>query len=153
MDSVDFTVLGPPQGKGRARSAVLKNGNTVHYTPSNTRTYELVIATVAADSMRGRELMEGPLHLHINAYFEVPHSWPKWKAREALLGNILPTVKPDLDNIEKAVKDALNGVVWRDDTQVTSCLKFKTYSDRPRVAVSVTPVDAMAAQVKRKEAS
>ena len=35
-----------------------------------------------------------------------------------LNGELLPAKKPDIDNIVKAVLDALNEVAYRDDTQV-----------------------------------
>ena len=36
---------------------------------------------------------------------------------------------PDGDNLEKAVKDALTGIVWRDDSQVCVTTKAKVYAD------------------------
>lgn len=42
---------------------------------------------------------------------------------------VFPTGKPDLDNMEKSVKDALKGIAWVDDAQV--CLvvnKFKRFA-------------------------
>lgn len=40
------------------------------------------------------------------------------KKTAMLSGELLPTKKPDIDNIVKAVLDALNEVAYRDDTQV-----------------------------------
>ena len=37
-----------------------------------------------------------------------------------LNGELLPAKKPDIDNIVKAVLDALNEVAYRDDTQAVS---------------------------------
>ena len=37
------------------------------------------------------------------------------------------TVKPDLDNMVKSVLDALNGVVYEDDSQVVKCTSVKRY--------------------------
>ena len=47
---------------------------------------------------------------------------------------ILPAKKPDTDNISK-IKDALNGVLYKDDAQVTDDHVIKFYSDRPRLLV------------------
>ena len=47
------------------------------------------------------------------------------------------TKKPDADNILKAISDALNGIVYRDDSQVCDCSVVKLYSKNPRVEVSI----------------
>ena len=71
----------------------------------------------------------------------------------ALDGDIKPTVKPDADNVEKAVKDALNGVVWVDDCQVVNCEKEKFYSTKPGVHAVIETVRAHPAQITRKPVS
>lgn len=38
-----------------------------------------------------------------------------------------PTVKPDIDKLARAVQDALNGIVYRDDAQVVSLSVHKRY--------------------------
>ena len=51
------------------------------------------------------------------------------KNRELMLNNeISPTKKPDVDNILKIVLDALNGVAYDDDKQVTSSFPRKRYA-------------------------
>ena len=40
----------------------------------------------------------------------------------------------------KAVKDALNGVAYGDDSQVTDIHARKRFSDQPRVEVIITPL-------------
>lgn len=39
-----------------------------------------------------------------------------------------PTVKPDLDNLTKGVKDALKGFAWYDDSQVCASGQSKKYA-------------------------
>lgn len=52
-----------------------------------------------------------------------------------LNGELLPAKKPDIDNIVKAVLDALNEVAYRDDTQVVELQVRKQYSERPRLEI------------------
>ena len=52
-------------------------------------------------------------------------------------GLISPTKKPDLDNIAKAILDSLNGIAYKDDSQIVSLLISKKYSDRPRVEIAL----------------
>nr|DAH87168.1 MAG TPA: Endodeoxyribonuclease RusA [Caudoviricetes sp.] len=64
----------------------------------------------------------------INAYFSIPKSYMKGK-RLACKHNInRPAKKPDVDNILKAVLDALNGVAYKDDKQVIEVTCGKWYS-------------------------
>lgn len=52
-----------------------------------------------------------------------------------LNGEELMTKKPDLDNLVKMVMDALNGVVWLDDSQVWQIVASKGYSDKPKTTI------------------
>ena len=61
-----------------------------------------------------------PIILEVNAYFAIPKSYPKKKAALCSQNILRPTCKPDMDNIVKAVADALNGVAYRDDSAGTS---------------------------------
>lgn len=45
-----------------------------------------------------------------------------------------------VDNLAKLVKDALNGVFWRDDAQVVDLTVKKRYSDVPRTEVMIEEV-------------
>lgn len=56
------------------------------------------------------------------------------------------TVKPDVDKLERAILDALTGVVWHDDSQVVCVTKWKVYDDRqPGASIAITPIDQEAA--------
>jgi Holliday junction resolvase RusA-like endonuclease len=46
--------------------------------------------------------------------------------------------RPDIDNLEKAVLDALKGVAWKDDTQVARVVKEKTWGTEGRTTVRVS---------------
>ena len=46
-----------------------------------------------------------------------------------------------MDNIEKAIMDALNGLAWNDDAQVVQKFAMKVYSDDPRVVVEIEEAD------------
>lgn len=52
---------------------------------------------------------------------------------------VLKTTKPDIDNLEKNLWDALNGIVFVDDSLI--CVKnqiVKRYSLRPRICLEIT---------------
>lgn len=150
MTDILIVVPGHPVGKGRARSAQLASGRTIHYTPQKTRSWEGVAKLFAMEKMAGREPLACPVRLSLIITHAVPDSWPLWKQNLALAGEIEPTVKPDADNVEKAVKDALNGVAWLDDCQVVSCTKEKLYGQHPGVRILVSARGTLPAQVRRR---
>ncbi|UIF88339.1 RusA family crossover junction endodeoxyribonuclease (plasmid) [Cupriavidus necator] len=75
------------------------------------------------------------LVVNLVAFIPIPSSWPKHRQAAARAGLLLPTNKPDLDNIEKAVTDACNGVVYADDALICDVVKAKRYAIESRVVV------------------
>lgn len=121
-----FIVNGMPQGKSRARTVRNKYTEKVHsYTPEKTQSYEDLIRWAYKEA-GGEYMGEKALRIDIAAYFPIPQSFSKKKRSDAFIGILKPTKKPDCDNIIKVVLDALNGVAYHDDKQVTgvSCIKF-----------------------------
>ena len=136
MRVIAFAVPGQPQGKGRARAG--KAGAHIRmYTPAATVAYEGLIALAAHQAMAGAPLIDGPVMLEVESIFAVPASWSRKRRQQALDGAIRPTGKPDWDNVGKAVSDALNGVIWRDDAQVCDGRSIKRYGETPCLLVRV----------------
>jgi Holliday junction resolvase RusA-like endonuclease len=52
-----------------------------------------------------------------------------------------PTKRPDWDNLGKLVSDSLNGLAYKDDSQIVEATAAKYYSDRPRVEIEITEVE------------
>ncbi|ACC76131.1 RusA family crossover junction endodeoxyribonuclease [Paraburkholderia phymatum] len=133
---VSFTVEGVPVGKARAR--VTRNGT---YTPKKTRRYEHDVRTVAMQAMGALRPCRDAVHVSLVVFLPVPERFSKAKRAAALAGLVYPVVRPDLDNFEKAVTDALNGVVYHDDSQICDVVKSKRYSDRPRVVIECASIN------------
>lgn len=136
-----FDIPGVPVGKGRPRAAA-RGKHIQLYTPEKTACYEGVIALTARQAMAGRLLLEGPVLTVMEIRLPIPQSWPKRKQQAALAGTEYPTKKPDADNVIKAIFDALNGVVWHDDTQVVDMVVRKRYAAVPGVAMEISRVCA-----------
>ncbi len=130
-----FSVPGAPRGKGRPRF-VRVTGRT--YTPAETAAYESTVALCARQAMAGRPPWPRTTALccFLRAVFPVPASWSKRKQADALAQRLLPTVKPDGDNILKAL-DACNGIVWADDCQVAEWGIVKVFGEVPALHVEV----------------
>ena len=146
---VQFIVPFAPVAWQRA-GVTWTNQGPKHYTPEQTRAWKDIVAVYARRAMAGVEPFAGAVKLELAFHVAIPESWPRWKREVANRGEIAPTVKPDLDNFEKAVKDALNEIAWRDDAQVVKASKEKAYSFRPGVAITITPLSLLPAQVSRR---
>lgn len=138
---IQFTVPGQPQGKQRPRVGKV-GGHARLFTPEKTASYEGLVALAAQHAMVGHELLEGPCDVTLDIVLQVPASWSNRKRLYALAGNLHPTTKPDIDNVEKAIFDACNGIVWHDDVQVVRVKKAKRYGPVPGVRVSVLGIVA-----------
>lgn len=136
---ISFTVPGTPQGKGRARAARVGTGVRM-FTPAKTIAYESMIAFAGSEAMQARQLIEGPVYVTVTATFDIPKSWSKKKRAEAQSGLMWHTGKPDGDNVLKALGDGLNGVVWKDDSQVAFAKILKRYGTTPGLHVVVEPL-------------
>ena len=133
---VKFTVPGVPIGKGRPRIGRV-GGNARMFTPAKTANYEGLIAHCAHVAMDGRPLILGAAFVGLLIVCQIPASWSKKKQQQAADGEIQPTVKPDTDNVVKAIFDGMNGVVWKDDVQNVSLMVNKKYGAVPGVHVAV----------------
>jgi Holliday junction resolvase RusA-like endonuclease len=97
-------VEGQPRPQPRPRKG--RYGN--FYNPDSADSWK---EAVQAAFMRKRKpQITGPVYLRIRFFFH----------KEGVSGELIPhTVKPDKDNLEKAVMDALTDIkIWRDDCQV-----------------------------------
>lgn len=149
LKPVSFFVPGEPVGKGRPRAVGRKRrdkssgqlvGYTAHITPIKTENYEKTVAAAGAQAMQGRAVIAGPVLVEMKIVVTAAASWSKKKRAAALAGEVLPTKKPDIDNVEKALFDAMNGVVWVDDVQVVNVSKSKRFGETPGVTVRIVPL-------------
>ncbi len=145
---LEFTVVGLPQTKGSTKSFAYtpKGGGrprvkTMNDNPKN-RGWQQTIAQAAAIELQrsqhaGCRFTEGPVMLAV--VFYLPR--PKALLTKRNAGLPIPHVKkPDTDKLARACKDALTGVVWTDDSQVTDLIARKRYCAAgtfPRVVIRV----------------
>jgi Holliday junction resolvase RusA-like endonuclease len=132
-----FFIPGQPQGKGRARVAMIA-GHARAYTPEKTASYESLIKA-QYHAAHPRELpILGEVDMEIRAWFEIPKSTSGKQAAAMLRYEINPAKKPDADNIAKVICDALNGIAYRDDTQIINLNICKRYAEFAGVDVSIS---------------
>jgi len=125
----ELTIPGTPIAKGRPRV-----GRYGTYTPKKTADFESYVKYCWAAEYGGLKPSDRPLTAELVFYMPIPKSVSK-KARAAMEQGQAHTKKPDLDNMAKAVLDALNGLAYTDDSHIYDLKVSKIYSERPRTEV------------------
>jgi Holliday junction resolvase RusA-like endonuclease len=128
-----------PQGsKTRNRYGGVREDNPA------TKPWRATITAAAADKMNGRPLLAGPLQLDVTFFFPrrkgdygsgrnsgvLKPSAPVWK-----------TSAPDTDKLVRAVCDAMKGVVYRDDAEISVIQARKLYGNHARVEICLSVPD------------
>ncbi len=131
---IEFTVSGIPVAKARPR--VTKFGT---YTPQKTKDYEQLVQWSYKNKCKGQAI-EGPIKITITFFMYIPKNTSKVRTKRKIAREILPTKKPDWDNMAKAVTDALNGLAYKDDNQIVEAHIYKFYSEEPRAEIIITEV-------------
>lgn len=139
---IEFVVPGEPQGKGRPRIGRV-GPHARMFTPTKTVAYEGLVALAAQTVMQGRELIAGPVLIEIRIMHGMPQSMSKKRKALALAGELACMKKPDADNVLKAICDACNGVVWKDDVQAVDGIFRRRWSETPGVHVRIVPLRGM----------
>ncbi|AQU06087.1 RusA family crossover junction endodeoxyribonuclease [Dehalococcoides mccartyi] len=118
-----------PVAKGRPRL-----GRFGAYTPDKTINAEAYIRYTLVQEFHEPPFGTGqPLKLTAVFYRQRPASAAKRV--------IQPVTKPDIDNYLKLLCDACNGVLWADDSQITSIQGTKRFGN-PRIELTVESDDA-----------
>ncbi len=132
----DLFVRGVPKPQGRPRIVRFRNGKAGLKDPETSRDWKNYIRLAVAEAWQGRPWHEG-VELELEFYLPIPKSWSKKKQLAALDGRLRPTGRPDVDNLAKAVVDALMGIALEDDSQVVSLFTGKYYSTLPGVKIRI----------------
>lgn len=128
-----FTVYVKPQPQGsakafvRGRHAVVTSDNAKLKPFRNEVTAVVLRACRDANESTPLAVKHEPVDLTLDFFFERPPSIPR--KRQAMV------VKPDLDKLARATMDALTGVIFADDAQVTVLSVAKHYGSPERVEI------------------
>lgn len=136
---IRFRIDGEAVGKQRPRFT--RSGHT--YTPKKTVSYENYVKLCYRDAELQtpdyQPVRTGPFTLEVVTYMPLAKSKPKKYKALAKAGRLSPMKKPDWDNIGKIISDALNGIAWEDDKQITDAIVRKRYAaELPYTVVTIT---------------
>jgi len=127
---VSFCAWGVPSTQGSAK-AFVRGGRAyvTHDSGDKLRSWRSVVAAEAHTAMNGRSPLDAPVEITVKFYLPRPKSAPKSRT--------LPDRKPDLDKLARAIGDAIEGIVYTQDSRICRWMLSKHYGD-PRAHVSVS---------------
>lgn len=131
---ITFRVYGIPQTKGSTKAFMRQGMRYPVVTNDNVKNKSWAQAVSSVAQMaKGQYIastpLDGALSLRLHFYLPRPKSAP--------CRIIHPTTRPDLDKLVRSVKDALTGVLYRDDSQIVQLYASKDYDIHPGVAVAL----------------
>lgn len=127
--------------KLQPRPRITVRGKYAHaYEPKGITEYKRLVASKYRLVHKQQLPLTGALSVDIRFYRPIQKSISKAERQRRLLGQSLPIVKPDIDNYVKAILDALNGLAFKDDSQIAVLYARKIYSDMPRTEIEITEI-------------
>ena len=136
-DPIALYIPGVPVAQPRPRATAVGRHARVYHARGPVDAFKAGVRLAASQAFSGAPL-EGPLR--VDSVFVFPR--PKhmiWKTKP--MPRVWHAKKPDRDNVDKAVLDALTGLLWRDDAQVCAGGQEKWIAsgdEQPHVVVTVT---------------
>ena len=129
MKEIHFTVEGTPVPYARV-VPMNRGGRRWAYKPKKTQDYGDWVSSVASEHAPA-ELLNGALSVEFHFYFARPKSRMNEKKYP------YPDVKPDIDNCEKALQDAMESVIYTNDSRIVRKVSSKDYGLPERVEVTI----------------
>ena len=126
MNKPDYKIKIDHEPVAKARPRFYNNRA---YTCEKYRAKEAKIRSLI-DSQYKRKPIQGAVRLELIFNIKRPNSVPISK-RE------YPTVKPDLDNVSKCICDAMNKLVYADDSQIVSMNLIKRYGEVGSIEIKI----------------
>ena len=137
--AIAFEVVGEPRAWERPGAMI--RGHRIHwYVRAEEANYRKSIGWAAKAAMGARPPTRKPVAMLMSALLPIPTRWTIQQREDAHAGLIIPTAKPDGDNLLKLVADALTGIVYLDDAQVADWHCLKRYSAQPALRIEVREI-------------
>ena len=142
--AIQFRVYGVPKAQPRGRAYVNKaTGRAGVYDPDTATGWRVAVAVEAVKACSADAITTG-VELRLTFWMPRPQHHYRTGKRAGELKANAPTAhtgRPDLDNLEKAVMDAItNADLWRDDSLVYQKHSTKRYGERPGVEITITEI-------------
>lgn len=148
---LDIIIWGKAEPAGSKRAFVNPKTGRAIVVDDNAKSkpWKTHVAQIAAENLPvGEELYQGAVRVEFDFFLVRPQGhYGSGRNRGFVKDSApaYPTVRPDVLKLARGIEDALTGVVWNDDAQITDETLRKFYGDRARVRVRVWPMEIQAA--------
>lgn len=136
-------IILPIEPKPQSRPRFARRGNHVQtYEDRAMKEYKNQVKNYLRKS-RAKLIEKGPISARVTFYIHPPKSAlsNKQKRLEVELERKYCDKKPDLDNYFKAVTDAAEGILYKNDGQIAVMVCQKLYSMRPRTEIEIMSLE------------
>lgn len=134
--SLRFFLPIKPKPKGNAKELRKRRGKLVIGNPQRHKDHQAALRAMAWLYAPDRPL-KGPIRLDVTFVLPLPKAAPKWKVEAARANTLRPTVRPDRGNLLKMIEDALEGVIYTNDSHVVEGMVRKVYGEEPGYEIHV----------------
>lgn len=129
---VRLVVWGKAEPGGSKKAVTIPGRRYSQIVDANAKAkgWQTTIAKVARVEMMVRERLEGPLGMKVEFVLERPKSVKRPS----------PSVRPDVLKLTRPLEDALTGIVYEDDGQITYEVLSKRYArdgEKPHAVITV----------------
>ena len=125
---IDFFIAGIPKAQPRVK-AFVRGGHAGVYTPDSAESWKQAVR-LQATANAPESLVENPVRVSLDFFLPRPKAHYKRDGSVKSNSPVWHCKKPDLDNLIKAVTDAITDTqrVWLDDSQICEITATKTYA-------------------------
>ena len=139
---MNLIILGEPKPKQSFRFAIRGNDEkkfVAKYQPKEVVHHQRTLGwTIQMQLPKGFIPLDEPLKVEVLFVFSPPAAWSKKKMEELTSGKVIyKDTKPDLDNLEKALWDAMEGIVFINDSRIVKKSIKKVYGVQPRTEIKI----------------
>jgi Holliday junction resolvase RusA-like endonuclease len=129
-----FTVFGIPVPQGSSRAFIPKGWTRPIITAANSKTkpwrQEVAGACLARLGGQCPAASHVPVRVEVKFFFDRPKSLKKSVCDKV--------TKPDLDKLARSILDALTGIAFGDDSQVTDLRVTKAFGSPARAEIQIS---------------
>jgi Holliday junction resolvase RusA-like endonuclease len=141
-EAVSFYVPGLPISQGSKRHV---GGGRMIESSRKLAPWRALVSRVAAEAMEGKQLLDEPLWMAATFAFWRPKAHYRTGKYADMLKPSAPSAPmsyPDIEKLVRAINDAIEGIVFRNDSQIARLFAEKTYREQLGAWVSIGPFDA-----------
>ena len=147
ISPISFFVPGVPKTAGSKRAFPLWRGKgpnkqfvrsiITDSSGASGKAWRSSIRDEAAEAFGARDLLDGSLHIEFTFYVTRPKSHLNKSGNLKPWAPRRPATRPDALKLARAAEDALTGIIWKDDAQITTEVLRKRYADKQGMDVEI----------------